>query len=174
MSDLVAVCFKGHDTAGEVLEDLQKMQKEYIVDMEDACWVSRDADGKLKLHQTVHLAGVGAMSGASWGGLWGLLIGLLFLNPLAGFAIGAAAGAASGALAGKVSDYGIDDDFIRQLGQAVTEDSSALFVLFRKLTLDRVVPDLEKYQGTVLRTSLSTEQEQALRQALAQHLAKAA
>jgi uncharacterized membrane protein len=60
------------------------------------------------------------------------------------------------------------------LGQAVTEDSSALFVLFRKLTLDRVVPDLEKYQGTVLRTSLSTEQEQALCQALAQHLAKAA
>ena len=62
MSDLVAVCFKGHDTAGSVLEDLQKMQKEYIVDMEDACWVSRDADGKLKLHQPVHLAGVGAMS----------------------------------------------------------------------------------------------------------------
>ena len=93
MSDLVAVCFKGHDTAGKVLGDLEKMQKEYIVDMEDACWVSRDADGKLKLHQTMHLAGVGAMSGASWGGLWGLLIGLLFLNPLAGFAIGAAAGA---------------------------------------------------------------------------------
>ena len=87
MSDLVAVCFKGHDTAGKVLEDLQQMQKEYIVDMEDACWVSRDAGGKLKLHQTVHLAGVGAMSGASWGGLWGLLIGLLFLNPLAGFAL---------------------------------------------------------------------------------------
>jgi uncharacterized membrane protein len=60
------------------------------------------------------------------------------------------------------------------LGQAVTEDSSAL-VLFRKLTLDRVVPNLEKYQGTVLHTSLSTQQEQALRQALAQqHLAKAA
>ena len=55
----------------------------------------------------------------------------------------------------------------------VTEGSSALFVLFRKLTLDRVVPNLEKYQGTVLRTSLSTEQEQALGQALSQHLAKA-
>ena len=173
MSDLVVISFKGKDTAATVLQDLAGMQKEYLVDIADACWVTRDDAGKLHLHQMVNTVGVGASSGASWGALWGLLIGVLFLNPLAGVVVGAAAGAASGALAGKLADYGINDGFIKDVGQAVTDDTSALFVLFRKVTLDRVLPDLEKYQGTVLRTSLSNEQEAELRQALAQHLAAA-
>lgn len=174
MSDLVAICFDGKDTAEKVLNDLRQLQKEFVVEMADACWVTRDADGKLNLHQSVNLVGGGAMSGAGWGGLWGMLIGLLVLNPVAGFAIGAAAGAAGGALAGKLSDYGINDDFIRQVGEAVSGETSALFVLFRKITLDKVLPDLEQYHGRILRTSLSGEQEQALRQALAQHVAEAA
>ncbi len=171
MSDLVAICFKGRDTAERVLLDLKQMQKEYVVELADACIVTRDEKGNLQLHQLVNTVASGAVGGAAWGGLWGALIGLLFLNPVVGFAIGAAAGAAGGALGGKLADYGINDDFIKQLGEAVTEDSSALFVLFRKVTLDRVLPDLEHYQGTVLRTSLSLEQEQDLRKALAAHAA---
>jgi uncharacterized membrane protein len=174
MSDLVAICFDGKDTAEKVLTDLRQLQKEYVVDIEDACWVTRDANGKLDLHQSVNMVGGGAVSGATWGGLWGMLIGLLVLNPLAGFVVGAAAGAAGGALAGKLADYGINDDFIRQVGEAVTADTSALFVLFRKVTLERVLPDLEQYEGRILKTSLTSEQEQALRQALTQHVAQAA
>lgn len=171
MSDLVVISFKGTGTAEKVLQELAELQKEYVVDIADACWVTRDGAGKLQLHQLVNTVGAGAASGASWGALWGLLIGLLVLNPLAGAVVGAAAGAAGGALAGKLADFGINDDFIKKVGEAVNQETSALFVLFRKVTLDKVLPDLEKYQGTVLQTSLSSEQEAALRQALTQHLA---
>ncbi|MCU0837672.1 MAG: DUF1269 domain-containing protein [Rhodospirillales bacterium] len=173
MSDLVAICFNGRDTAERVLADLKHMQKEYVVELADACIVTRDEKGHLQLHQLVNTVASGAVGGAAWGGLWGALIGLLFLNPIVGFALGAAAGAAGGALGGKLADYGINDDFIKQLGDAVTADCSALFVLFRKVTLDRVLPDLEQYQGKVLRTSLTLEQEQELRKALAAHVAAA-
>ena len=174
MSELVAICFNGRDTAEKVLAELAEKQKEYLVELNDACIVTRDAKGELKLHQLVNTVAGGALSGATWGGLWGVLIGLLFMNPLIGWALGAAAGAAGGALSGKLADFGINDDFIKQVGAAVTEDTSALFVLFKKVTLDRVLPDFEKYPGTVLRTSLSDEQENELRQALAKHLAAAA
>jgi uncharacterized membrane protein len=174
MSDLVVIAFSGRDTADQVLNDLRAMQREYLVDLEDAVVVTRNADGALNMKQSVNLVGMGAMSGGTWGALWGVLVGVLFMNPLAGLLAGAAAGAGAGALAGALSDYGIDDAFIKKVGETICADSSALFVLFRKVTLDRVLPELEKFRGTVLRTSLSTEQETQLRDALSQHVASAA
>lgn len=171
MSDLVVVSFRGRDTADRVLNDLRSMQREYLVDLEDAVVVTRDDEGKLKLKQSVNLVGMGAMSGGTWGALWGVLVGLLFMNPLAGLLAGAAAGAGAGALGGALADYGIDDNFIKQLGETVCADSSALFVLFKKVTLDKVLPEFEKYSGTVLKTSLTNEQEEQLREALSQHVA---
>jgi uncharacterized membrane protein len=100
------------------------------------------------------------------GALWGTLVGLLFLNPLAGMAIGALAGAGSGALTGSLSDYGINDDFVKQLGQTIPNGSSALFVLVRSVTLDKVLPEIEPYKPRVLRTSLSDEAEAKLKAAL--------
>lgn len=173
MSELVAIVFKGRDTAGKALAELTEMQKGHLVELNDACIVTRDPNGKLELHQMVNTVVGGAVSGATWGGLWGILLGLLFLNPLIGWALGTAVGAAGGALSGKLADYGINDDFIKKVGEAVTPDTSALFVLFKKVTLDRVLPELQKYPGQVLKTSLSEEQEKALRQALAQHLSAA-
>jgi uncharacterized membrane protein len=174
MSELVCITFKGRHTADQVLNDLWSMQKEHLVDLEDSCVVTRDEEGKLHLKQAVNLVGTGALSGGTWGALWGALVGLLFMNPLAGLVIGAAAGAGAGALSGALVDYGIDDDFIKSLGEQICPDSSALFVLLRKVTLDKVVPELGKYEGTVIRTSLSNEQEQQLREALTRHTAAAA
>jgi uncharacterized membrane protein len=116
------------------------------------------------------LAKVGALSGGSSGALWGGLVGLLFLNPLAGMVIGAGVGAGTGALAGRLSDYGIDDDFIRSLGGTIKPDTSALFLLVRKVTADKVLERLraEGIRGEVLKTSLSNEQEGALRKALSE------
>jgi uncharacterized membrane protein len=169
MSDLVCITFKGRHTADQVLNDLRSMQKEHLVDLEDSCVVTRDEEGKLHLKQAVNVVGVGALSGGTWGALWGTLVGLLFMNPLAGLVLGAAAGAGAGALSGALTDYGIDDDFIKSLGAQIYPDSSALFVLLRKVTIDKVLPELGKYEGTVLKTSLSNEQEDKLRQALSRH-----
>ena len=166
MSDLVVVSFKGEDTADKALNKLREMQKEYLIDLEDACVVVRDKDGKVRLKQAINLVGAGAAGGAAWGGLFGSLVGLLFLNPLLGFVTGAALGAGAGALSGALADYGINDDFIRSLGQSIEPGSSALFVLVRRVTLDKVLPDLIPFGGKILKTSLSAEQEKRLKNAI--------
>jgi uncharacterized membrane protein len=166
MSDLIVVGFKGEDTADQVLNKLTALQREHLIDLEDACVVVRDQNGNVRLKQAVGLVGVGAASGGAWGAMWGTLIGLLFLNPLAGLLTGAAFGAGAGALSGALSDYGIDDDFIRSLGSTIQPGSSALFILVRRATLDKVLPELRPFGGTILRTSLSHEQEERLKTAL--------
>ena len=108
MSTLLAIAYPDAETAEKVRGELIQATKEKLVELQDAVVVEHSADGKIKLHQAVSTTGAGAAGGAMWGGL----IGLLFLAPLFGMAIGAA----SGALAGKVSDAGVNDDFMKQLG----------------------------------------------------------
>jgi uncharacterized membrane protein len=166
VADLVCVAFDDPTTADRALTELTALQKEYLIELKDACVVVRSPDGDIHLHQAVPLVKTGALTGGTSGALWGTLIGLLFLNPLAGMAIGAAAGTASGALAGKLSDYGINDGFIKELGNTIKPNSSALFLLVQKVTADKVLPRVEKYKGRVLKTSLSDEREKRLREAL--------
>jgi len=166
MSDLVVVSFKGEDTADRVLNKLQELQKEHLIDLEDACVVVRDAKGKIHLKQAVDLVRMGALSGAAWGGLFGVLVGALLLNPLAGLATGMAVGAGTGALSGALSDYGIDDDFMRSTGQNIEAGSSALFILVRRVNFDKVLPELKPLGGKVMKTSLTNDQEERLRKAL--------
>ena len=159
MSNLVVFDFDGIHTADEVLNKLRSLQKEYLIDLEDACVVERDKGGKIHIKQAVNLAGVGATMGGLRGAMWGTLVGLLFLNPLAGMAIGGITGAGVGALSGSLADYCIRDDFVRKLSETIPEGSSALFVLFRSITEDKVLPEIERYKPRVLKTSLSNEAE---------------
>ena len=119
--------------------------------------MTREADGKVKLHQD-STAASGAVGGAMWGGL----IGLVFLQPLLGMAIGSAAGAAGGAIA----DYGVDDDFMKELGAKMPEGGAALFVLVHRSTPDEVLPRIAHYGGEVLHSTLTDEQEATLERAL--------
>jgi uncharacterized membrane protein len=166
MSDLIVVSFKGEDTADQVLNKLLAMQKEHLVDLEDAVVAVRDKNGKIRLKQSVNLVATGALGGAAWGGLMGSLVGLLFLNPLAGFATGLAIGAGTGALSGALADYGINDDFIQELARNFEPGSSALFILARRVNFDKVLPELRPFGGTVVKTSLTNEQERRLKKAL--------
>ncbi len=157
MSDLIVVGFKDEFKADEVMNELRRLQSEYLVDLEDAAVVIRNQEGKVKIKQAQELVGAGAVGG----GYWGLLLGVIFFNPIFPL-IGAAAGALSGAL----SDIGINDDFMRDLGGTIEPGTSAIFVLVRKSTPDRVLADLSKFEGKVLRTSLSKEDEAKLQAAL--------
>ena len=158
MSTLVVIGYENPFTAEEVRLKLRKLQREYLLDIEDAGVAVKDPSGKVKLNQAVNLTAAGALSG----GFWGSLIGLIFLNPLLGLAVGAASGAVSGALA----DIGIDDNFMKELAATLKPGSSALFVLVRKATPDKVLEELAGTGGTVLRTSLSHEDEARLQAAL--------
>ena len=166
MSELVAVAFDNPQEADRVLTELTRLQKEYLVDLEDAVIAIRQPDGKVNLKQSINLVGAGAASGGLYGAMWGTLVGLLFLNPLAGFAAGGLIGAGTGALSGSLIDYGIDDKFIRSMAETLQPNSSALFVLIRKAQPEKVMAELSQFRGRVLRSSLSPEQEARLQAAL--------
>jgi hypothetical protein len=75
-------------------------------------------------------------------------------------------GAGTGAVAGALTDYGIDDDFIRDLAKTLNPNSSAIFILVRKMQPEKVLSELSRFRGKVLRTSLPPEQEARLQAAL--------
>ena len=160
MSTLVAVLFNDETTAFEMRTALMKMQREYLIDLEDSVVVTKNAKGKTQLDQAVNLTSAGAVGG----GYWGMLIGLLFFNPL----LGAAVGAGMGALAGKLNDIGLNDQMMKDIGQSFTPGTSALFVLIRKATADKVLDGLKDFagKGKVFQTSLSADDEAALREVI--------
>ncbi len=160
MSDLVVIAFKEEHTAFEMRAKLVKLQKEYLLEMEDVVVVTKDEKGKVKLHQAVNLTAAGAAGGT----FWGMLIGLIFLNPL----VGAVIGAGAGALSGKLSDIGINDDFMKELGKTLTPGASAIFVLVRKVTTDKVLEGIKEFKGKVLKTSLTIDKEEALQKFLSE------
>jgi uncharacterized membrane protein len=160
MSNLVVIAFPTQELAFELRAELVKLQQEYLIEMEDVVIVTKDADGKVKLHQPVSLTAMGAVGGS----FWGMLVGLLFLNPLLGMAVGAGAGA----LSGKLSDIGINDQFMKDLAENFQPGSSAVFVLIRKATTDKVLDALAGFtgKGKVLQTSLTKTEEGELRQVI--------
>lgn len=158
MSTLIVVGYDERFKAEEVRIKLQKLQREYLLDLEDAVVAFKDEKGRIKLDQAVNMTAKGAASG----GFWGALVGLIFLNPLLGFAMGAAAGAVYGAL----TDVGINDNFMKELAATMAPGSSTLFVLVRKSTPDKVLEELEGTGGRILKTSLSNEDEAKLQAAL--------
>lgn len=155
MSHLIALSFPDPDQARSVRDHLLQLDKQHLVDLEDACVVVHQDGGKIRLEQSVDLTTRGALGGA----FWGALIGLLFWQPLVGMGVGMA----GGAIAGSQTDVGIDDDFMKELGETLPEGGSALFVLLRRATLDKVLAELQPLDARVLHTSLSAEQEARLR-----------
>jgi uncharacterized membrane protein len=158
MSTLVAIAYPDIETAERVRQELVEATKEHLVQLDDAVIVEHRADGKIKLHQAMSTTGAGAAGGALWGGL----IGLIFLVPLFGMAIGAA----SGALAGKMTDTGVNDKFMKELGEKMPAGGVALLALGSTDARDKLIERVRPYGGELLQTSLGTEDEEHLRAAL--------
>jgi len=158
VSQLIVISYPDEATAQQAIATLKRLSTEKVISLEDAAYVTKDMNGKPKLHQTQNLAGAGAMGGA----FWGFLFGLIFFVPIFGLAVGAA----SGALGAKMADIGVDDKFMKEVGEQIKPGTAALFLLVVSAVADKVVPELSQYGGTVLKTSLSTEQENQLKEAL--------
>jgi len=160
LSNLIVLAFDNMSDAEMMREDLIKMQREHLISLEDAAVVLRNQEGKVKVNPIADLTGAGAIGGA----FWGMLIGMIFLMPIFGLVVGAAAGA----LTGKFADVGVDHKFIQEVGNTIKPGTSALFLLVREATIDKVVDGLKKYKNVkVLKTSLSNEQEERLKEAFA-------
>ena len=160
MSDLLVIEFASEEKAEGVRETLLAMQKEYLIELEDAVVAVKQVDGRLKLNQLLQPVAQGALSGA----FWGSLIGLLFMLPLAG----TAAGADSSALTGRLTDLGVNEEFVRRAARTLQSENTALFLLIRRMTTDKVLAALRGVGGTVMRSSFDETKEAALQAALAQ------
>jgi len=159
MTDVVVVEFPSEAKAEEVRERLLEMQREYLIDLEDAIIVIKQADGRIELNQLFHPA----LGGAVYGSMLGLIVGAFFLMPVAG----AALGAATGALGGALNDADINQLFIDGVAATLESGSAALFLLIRKVTTDKVLAELKGVGGKVLQTSFDRTRENALREAIA-------
>ena len=157
MSELLVIGYETPEKAEEARSALFGMAREYLVDVGDAVVATVDRKGNIKLNQMVSMWTIGASGGA----FWGILVGLLFLHPL----LGVAAGAASGALVGALSDYGINDEFMKEVAGVLRPGQAALFIMARKTSSDRVLQKLGEHGGRIIRTNLDTSQEQKVRDA---------
>ena len=157
MANLIVFAFDNETEAERMRDTLVDMQKQQIITLQDAAVVIRRQDGKVKVKQAQSLVGTGALGGS----FWGLLIGILFWAPWLGMAIGAATGAVAGAL----TDSGVDDKFIKEVGENIEPGNSALFLLVIDSTPDKVLEGLTDFDPKVYQTSLSEEDEAKLRAA---------
>jgi len=158
MATLSALKFTTPEGAENMEQKVLGLQKQQLIQVQDAAVVTWPQGAKKpKTKQLHNLAGKGAMDGA----FWGMLFGLIFFVPFFGLAIGAA----MGALAGHFADYGIDDKFIKQTREQITEGTSALFLLTSGGVEDKLLEALKGEKFEVISTSLPKEQEDKLRAA---------
>lgn len=158
MTHLVVLGLDSREDAERVVQLTEDLAKQQLLQREDAAYAYKDAKGKVRIQQSMSLTAPAAASGA----LWGTLIGLIFLNPIAGLVVGAT----SGAIAGKLTDVGISDDLIKQVGKQLQDGKAAVFLLAKSATVDRVVDALKPYSPTVIQTNLTKEREEELIEAL--------
>jgi len=158
MSTLIAIGYPDEMTATAAADEAERLAGDLIIQPDAIAVIRRDREGKY--HVTTNHHAVGA--GATWGMFWGLLFGLLFFIPVFGMALGAG----MGALMGKITKSGIDRQFQEQVREMVQPGTSALFLIVEKVTPDKAVEAMSRFGGTVLKSSLSKEQEAELQAAL--------
>jgi uncharacterized membrane protein len=179
--ELIVVGFKKDMyRASEVLNDLLRLNDDWVVDLHDAVAVYRDYGGKLRVDQSYQMT---TGQGAGWGAFWGLMIGSLLAIPFTAGASAAAAGAAlaTGAISGTAigaglgaadasswkDSFGIPDDFVKQVGALVQPGDSAIFAILRVGNPDVVADQFRGYGGTILRTTLNRDQQAKVEKVLA-------
>lgn len=158
MSQLIVVGFKDEFRADEVLLELLRNEQGYQINVEDAAVAVRKPDGEILVKHAHTLVSTTAAHGS----FWGLLIGVLLLNPLAGVVVGGAIGAAVGSL----KYIGIEDEFIKELGQKAQPGHSILFVIEHEATASSILQALKNYDGDVLKTSFDFGSEDKLRKTI--------
>lgn len=158
MSELIVIGFDEEKTAFDMEKTLKGLQKMDVLKIEDIAVVTKDADGNMKLHQSLL-----TKSGAILGGFWGTLIGFIFLNPVAG----AAVGAGLGALKGHVFDAGVEHHFIKDVKGLVESKNAALFIRLKEVTNEEmVIAAIRPFKDEVLKSDLLADDEAKLKEVL--------
>jgi uncharacterized membrane protein len=162
MSNMLVVTFNDEKGAEKMLTALAEWQRQKLIKVDDAATMVRKADGKVKIKHAENLVGKGALGGA----FWGALIGLVFLNPVAGAAIGSGVGAVIGRRKGKKqAEAGIDPKFVKEVSEGIKPGMSAIFAYTQQGVVEKLLPQLKQYNGTLIQSSLTPEDEEVVREA---------
>jgi len=171
MTTLVAVAYSDQARAKQVLKELRTLETKNALDLQDASVITRDGQGKVHVEHDLNQTTQGAMAGTLLGLVVGGIVGLplaIVAPPLAvTVGLGATlAGAGTGAVAGHLSDAGIDELLVREMSALLRPNSSALVLLVRQSVAEVVLPEIARFGGYVLQTTLAPEAEDRLRAAL--------
>jgi uncharacterized membrane protein len=158
MPDLIAIGYDDTTTALQALDEAEVLAKDLVIQPDALAAIVRNEEGKFRTVTNQHHVG----GGASWGMFWGLLFGILFFVPVFGMVLGAA----FGALGGKLGKTTIDKAFQDQVREQIKPGTSALFMIVEQMTTDRALDGLSRFGGTVIKTSLSKEQEAEIQEGL--------
>jgi len=164
---LVVLGFADETGAFALRDLLNEMEEESVIEIGDAVVVTRNAQGKVRLHQSLPLVAARTVMGS----FTGMMLGLLVLNPLFGTLVGVGVGA----IAGVLGDVGINDAFMKKLGEMLTPGSSALFVIVGRRKTAEMEERLKPFAGkfTVLQTTLPAENEARLHRWIAEETSAA-
>jgi uncharacterized membrane protein len=157
MTEMLVLSCDTEEGADEARNKILELDKQYLFGLDQVVEVVRHKDGRVKIKQEPKFTGIAAVGGA----FWGLLIGIIFFVPLIGVAVGAAAGA----IAGHFAKYGISSEFMQDVERSIQPGNSALFILAENVKIDRLVPQIAGLRPRILRTSLSADQEEKLKEA---------
>jgi uncharacterized membrane protein len=157
MNQLIVIAFDHFDDARAAMAGLRSLEHQGQIAFEDTAIVERDPDGTAHVKNEISGTTETATAiGALIGGL------VTFVFPLAGIALGAALGA----LVGRSLDRGVSDAFVDEVKTTLRPGRSALFLVVKSSNADAVSAALRQYSGDVIQTTLDSEAEEGLRQAL--------
>ena len=160
MSEIIVIGYDEQSTATQAYKEVLTLQQDFVVELTGLAIVRVDDEGKSHVETPQKIVGVSAASGA----LWGMLIGILFLVPFFGFALGGA----MGALMGKMGKSGIDEQFRTQVQALLKPGGAAVVIMASKITDDKFANAMKQFGGTLLKTSLSEDDEKELASELAE------
>jgi uncharacterized membrane protein len=159
MSELIVIGYNDQASATQAYDKVLELNKDFVVKLTGLAVVDVDAEGKSHVHTPQKIVGVSAAGGA----MWGMLIGLLFFVP----GVGLLLGGAMGALFGKLGKSGVNEQFRSQVQDMLKPGSAAVVIMAEKITEDKFADAMGPFGGTVLKTSLSEEDEKELASELA-------
>ena len=114
MSELIVFAFENETGAKELETGLVAAQADQELRVNDAALVVRQEDGRPILNHAANLVGRGSLGGI----FWGFILALVFWTKWWGLSVGGALG-----------DLGLDDDFVKEVGESVEKGHSALLIL---------------------------------------------
>ncbi|MCO5223212.1 MAG: DUF1269 domain-containing protein [Thermomicrobiales bacterium] len=148
---LLAAKYPNEEHAKTILDMLESMHRALTIDLKDAVMITREADGKIKTHETTDVT---TKKGALRGVIAGGILGLIFPPSLL---VSALAGGGIGAIWGRIKDSGVKHDDIKELADSLTGDQAAIIVLVSTETAEATQQALGSYDGDLVTKVYSEE-----------------